>query len=113
MTQETVELIRQLADKLGTTAEHLWAVLIVQAPIYSISILIAIMIALVSLAAVICICIKKREEADYDIAWVLDLIILLGIGLFLGVGTAAVINAPLILAGFLNPEYWALKQLIK
>ena len=31
MNQETIELLKVLADKFGTTTEHLWSVLINQA----------------------------------------------------------------------------------
>ena len=33
MNDQTLQLLKQLADKLGTTAEHLWAVLVKQAGI--------------------------------------------------------------------------------
>lgn len=33
MEEKTIKLIEQLAQKLGTTTEYLWAVLLKQAPI--------------------------------------------------------------------------------
>lgn len=125
MNEETSKLIQQLADKLGTTAEHLWAVLCRQAPISA------------TVDSVLCIAavaaawgafrlvqrkttrVKTKSESGYEresaewedepafLAWLLWIV--------LAVIACAIIvtSASGIAAGFVNPEYWALKQIIK
>lgn len=107
MNEQTQQLIDKLATKLGTTAEHLWGVLIKQAPISSTIDLIGIAL----LFAVLLYAYKLLKRADLDYAdgplafalwW---LFFLLGL-------IVSIIAMPYILSGFFNPEYWALKQLI-
>ena len=40
MDEQSAKLIEKLAEKLGTTAQYMWAVLVEQAPVYGISHLI-------------------------------------------------------------------------
>ena len=111
MDQNTQQLIEKLAEKLGTTAEHLWEVLIRQAPITSGTELIVDAILL----GATCWLWKflwsypwKHEEygctkeVTLGAAAVFTAIIIISIALSL----------PSIFAGFLNPEYWALQQII-
>jgi len=114
MNKETTDLIKQLADKLGTTAEHLWGVLVKQAPISaSVDLVASILLVIVFIAVwvrTIKLLYRKKDEYDFEEK-----------SLFIGI--ACVVSAiiiPLIsrtltttLAGFYNPEYWALRQLIK
>lgn len=112
MNEQTIRLIETLALKLDTTAEHLWAILIAQAPISStIGILTnaAIIVALYFMW-------KKLLTIKYD-NWDNDL----GKGvMFGGISVATIIgiaiaggNLQVEIAGFVNPEYWALRQIIK
>lgn len=109
MDDQTAKLIQGIATKLGTTADHLWAVLIRQAPISASC--DAVGIALLGAALILAWRkILKWKPEDEPAKWI-------------GVGLLSVITAILIalicdsigedIAGFVNPEYWALKQIIK
>jgi Flp pilus assembly pilin Flp len=118
MNEETTKLIQQLADKLGTTAEHLWAVLVRQAPITScvdVVVLIAAVIATVISARTLMKGVKglkdgfENDGLNMSMAIVGSIVCLIAAIVLIiciaGLGTTA--------SGFLNPEYWALKQIIK
>lgn len=112
MNEQTAKLIEQLASKLGTTAEHLWGVLVRQAPISAtVGILCdALLIIAVYLGW------KKLLKVNFD-NWDNDM----GKGMLFGglaIATAICLCAAFgslqtEVAGFLNPEYWAIKQILK
>lgn len=111
MDQNTQQLIEKLAEKLGTTAEHLWEVLIRQAPITS-----AIELAM---DAMLLVATYQLWKFLWNHPWKYEEY---GCTKELTLGAAAVFTAiliisialsiPSIFAGFLNPEYWALQQII-
>lgn len=116
MNETTDKLIRDLAAKLGTTAEHLWGVLIRQAPITAITDLLEVLI----LAAV---CVyggrrlmrwhkKLQESGDADhpgfVLLYVGFVVLLCITII-----CALCSVSGIVTAFTNPEYWALKQIVK
>ena len=122
MDEKTAALIEKLAEKLGTTAEHLWGVIITQAQISGLVDLI-ICTVLVALAVVAVRFVKhkttKPEETDDDryqhaewedegagLAWLGVAILLLIVGL------VVIGSAQDIVAAFANPEYWALKRVL-
>ena len=114
MNEQTEKLIRELADKLGTTVEHLWGVLIKQAPITAVTDLLeCVMLAVVCIVGGKYLLRWHRKldgncEADHPglvmlyVVWVVMLIITI-ISVLTSVSEIA--NA------ILNPEYWALKQI--
>ncbi len=112
------ELLTQLAAKLGTTTEYLWGVLVKQAPIE----------ATVDIIQIICVLIagwgiyklhlyfQKRPEDgnmiyyEYENAAPTIMVIvtvLWAIMICLCIGTISEI-----VAGFFNPEYWALQKVL-
>lgn len=112
MDDKTLAALTELAQKLGTTAEYLWGVLIKQAPISGATDLICYVF-------LICACwlwaryvYKKTNSSEWYsegafCAW-------------FSVGAIVLLSAFLILASlsttvaaFVNPEYWALKQILK
>ena len=106
------QLIEQLAQKLGVTAEYLWSSLLRQAPISSTcdAIGLAVLGILLMLAMQK---LKSRPTEDWEdrentnimwCIWVLLLIVFICL---------AITTVPMIFAGFFNPEYWALHQIIK
>lgn len=119
MSEQTTKLIEALAAKLGTTAEHLWGVLIRQAPISA-----TIDMVSVALFAVLLVCawrlrarcIRDEKDKNYG-AWADDSPASIVSATVLGITSVAL---PLVLmvtisdslAGFFNPEYWALKQVL-
>jgi hypothetical protein len=110
---QIVAVLGPLAAKLGVAAEHLWAVLLRQAPITG-------AMSLVFYAFLIACCFGLfrwikfvRDKVDND-RW--DEISYLGpilgaIPLVIGI-VIAIDYLPLTVAAFFNPEYWALHEII-
>ena len=118
------EMLQALADKFGTTVEHLWSVMLTQAPISAtINLLVIIGWAAISIWGFLLIQKKTTEpeggaewpEDGYQsaewkeegavLAWVLWAIIALATVL---IGGAELEN---IITGYVNPEFWALMKL--
>lgn len=113
MDDKTEKLIRELADKLGTTAEHLWGVLVRQAVIDAIP---NIILGIVGFCGAILFAsfawhIFKNRDASKDdddlplCGWLLVFTFAM---LFI-----MALNIQAIVTALHNPEYWALKQLWK
>jgi hypothetical protein len=111
MDDKTAQLIERLSTKLGTTVEHLWGILIKQAPISAATMLIfnGAMIVFLWLMW------RKLKTIEFE-KWDSDF----GKGALWGGFIIAVIitlcffasDFSIIFAGFFNPEFWALKQLM-
>lgn len=122
MDNATELLIRELAEKLGTTSEHLWSVLVKQAPITAATeILTALAVSstfyyLLKLTKIKTTTPKATEtnrfpeqEWKYEnafFAWMVTGIV--------GVITLLIVCCAFSssITALLNPEYWALKQLL-
>lgn len=111
MNHETLALVEKLATKLGTTAEHLWAILVRQAPIsstvdvvVSCTMSVALYFAIRRLRKTLISHTDEFETFTAGIVCLLVSVILI---------TYAIVGLDLTIAGFFNPEYWALKQIIK
>lgn len=123
MSENMEKLITELAEKLGTTTEHLWGVLLKQALISGITdVIMVVALAGVAYAAARFIARNSRlptatesdpyPSANWDkdvagIAWALWGLIAMVFLFFILTSLATAISA------FANPEYWALKQIIK
>lgn len=119
MDDKTLQAVTALADKLGTTAEYLFGVLIKQAPISGALSAAMIAILLVAMAFVVKIVWKKTNarpgdsgkpewlEEDAGFAWAVVVL------LFLVPVSIIADNAAMTVAAFANPEYWALMQILK
>jgi hypothetical protein len=121
--KELTELLGQLAAKLGTSVEKLWAVLLKQAPISgTIDLLICIGMVIFSVWAFRFVKDKtaKHEmvkdhwrsiEAEWEdegafLSWV-------AVGAFFLLTIICVDSeAEIIMAAFFNPEYWALTKIL-
>ena len=114
MDPTTEKMIRELADKLGTTVEHLWGVLVRQAVVSS-----AVQLTLFALAllALIPWTIKLvRSTFGDDPAWssedvVVPLWAITGI-VWLVCLIFTLIWIPTAITTLINPEYWAFKQIV-
>lgn len=123
MDEKYRQLIEAIAEKLGTTAEHLWGVTVRQAPISgAVDLVLCIAIAAVtwwwfSLVKSKTMTPPETETDRYPraewqnegafLAWLVALI-------FVVMAMVCIIgSAQGIVAAFANPEYWALKQLVK
>lgn len=109
MNENTEKLIRELSEKLGATAEHLWSVMIKQAAIdSSISIIQCILLIWLVIASFKYFK-RKHSEDEHELMGV--------VWCFWGLVSMLIVMSILfglddILTGFVNPEYWALKQLL-
>jgi len=120
MNEQTTKLIEQLAQKLGTTAEYLWTILLKQAPISAmIDLMCLVLFTIIGIALYKLhkYCAKKTGEDERSIyddrgelvipaMLILTVIwIIFFIASFLSIGN--------IINGFFNPEYWALKEILR
>ena len=102
-------LLEKLANKLGTTAELLWGILIAQAPISATIDLITHLLCAIAAYYMIRIpCKNLQDESEYPEGN----ITVLGVGILFGVIVLICFthDLPLIVAGWFNPEYWALHE---
>ena len=118
MNEQTMKLVDQLAQKLGTTSNYLWSILLKQAPVSAIIDLIYFILTIIGgiilykvhkyLASE-----KNGEESIYDEngGFVICIMIfatliwtVLFIACFFSIGN--------IINGFFNPEYWAFDKIL-
>ena len=103
-------LLRELAEKLGTTVEHLWGVLVKQAPISAGINILTITVWIIVLIIVGFYMRRKAVQWDKDIAPVLW-------GMFWAFAAGAFAALCIIfgetVTALVNPEYWALKEILK
>ena len=120
MDEKYAQLLETLATKLGTTAEHLWGVLVRQAPISgAVDLALCIILALAVWRLIAFV--KRKTTPSEDSsgrsrpaewhgeegpAWLVAAIMTTVLsGLIIA-------TIPGIVSAFANPEYWALKQLL-
>ena len=111
--KEITPLLEELAKKIGTTTEYLWTALIRQAPINSvINIVEWIIMAFVTWLAWKGFkkAWKKAEKENWDEFWVICPLFV-GIA-FLILWIVALFSISSTITGFVNPEYWALKEIL-
>lgn len=118
MNEQTAKLMQQLAEKLGTTAEMLWAALLRQARIEAWCD-IAIEVVLIGTTLGFAFSARKlweRQKDDDSGDWEQGAF-LVCVFATIGFGSVALVTLMAdfseILSGFENPQYWALKQIIK
>jgi hypothetical protein len=113
MNEQTEKLIRELAEKLGTTVDHLWGVLIRQAYINSLCDLVTLVLAgvLVFFLAIGQVKLREKyENSNYEEIYFISRIFLT---IFIIIYIFALFYALTeIITGFINPEYWALHKLL-
>lgn len=121
MNDQTIALIRELAAKLGTTTEHLWGVLVAQARVdffastFIYIILIGFFVTEFFLLRWMTKVIVEKWESDEvppQFPAIAIATIILGIICIVGFFSATS-YMDMYLASILNPEYWALKQILK
>jgi hypothetical protein len=129
MNEEMIVLLRDLAAQLGTTTEYLWAALLRQAPIYAATeIIFAVLVAVGGAVAyrftrksLVTREVAKKYSYSESTEWVSRMeeepwrqpVMMWGWLLVL-VGTIGILfNLSNTLAALFNPEYWALRQVMK
>ena len=115
MNEQTATLLQQLAAKLGTTSEDLWAVLIKQAPIagstqafqYACT-LLAIYLMVKFRKQLTAACVAIADEAE-PLAFILAIV-------FICVSVVWLVSCLLafddMVTAFLNPEFWAFQKVL-
>lgn len=120
MTDESVrqilEALDKLSVKLGTTGEHLWQVLVKQAPIWAISDIIGCAICLTFIVCILLYCKNGAKEAISNESCEykhLMCAVISGTCILVGVvfGASFLVHLPLYVAAFNNPEYLAFKEI--
>lgn len=121
MNENITKLLEQLAQKMGTTTEYLWGVLLRQAPISSTISLIQFLATILFGFALWKIHkrLVKTEKGDryeengyekYEMAAILPMIFGLILFAILFIYHLSAIGD--IINGYFNPDYWALKEII-
>lgn len=112
-------MLAELAEKLGTTIEHLWGVLLQQSFIFGISASLISMIMLAILIGVFYYLKKvgnERRKKDWECEYAVDpLIIGWVFFIFIAIVFPIVILVTFyeVVTAFFNPEYWALQTILK
>lgn len=118
MNDKLTNLLEQLATKLGTTAEYLWKVLVAQARVSAVTALVVFALTIFYAILVWRTHMKlSKPIGKYDSlyeknegnisAMILMVVILAAMFIWSLFGISDMIN------GFFNPEYWALKEVLK
>ena len=111
MNKETIEILRVLADKLGTTSEYLWQALITQAFIYGSLELFFLVVLLGGSAWWVKFARHKIKEFDcYRDYELLELSIWVAVLLCAFLAPFSIYGA---VTAFINPEYWALREILR
>lgn len=116
MNDQTAALLQQLANKLGTTSEYLWGVLVRQAPIQAW--IMAFEYGMTLLAIIVLWRVRKplgawlKKSMDDDAGPA----VFIGSVVFVIVASiwlvACVFCFEDMITAFLNPEYWALNKVL-
>ena len=121
MNEQTAKLLEQLANKLGTTSEYLWTILLKQAPIdATVTLLQTLFLFLVGwgLWKVHKKLLSKPSGQDYDDSYyekydlgaILPMVLVtVGWGIMMIICFCCFGS---IVSGYFNPEYWALKEIL-
>lgn len=110
--EKLMPLLEKLAAKIGLAADTIWAALMRQAMISSFIDLLWVVlwcIALVWVIRYVKLVYRKVEKHEWDeISWLPCGLVIA----FAGIVTLATISGlPMMVAGFFNPEYWAIHHL--
>ena len=112
------ELLEKLAAKMGTTTEYLWAVLLKQAPISAMTDLMYLIFVVLAGVVLYKLHIKFSEGKDNgrSIYWQHEEAVMIPMALAIIMWFAfciiSFISIGNMIAGFLNPEYWALHEIM-
>lgn len=121
MNDNTAKLLEQLAQKLGTTTEYLWRVLLKQAPISATTTLLQIFLILLfgwGLWKIHKRLLKKSGDGNYsenlyeEWGMVAMFPMILGALIFGIMLMISLFSISDVVNGYFNPEYWALKEVL-
>lgn len=116
MNEQTTKLIEQLAEKLGTTTQYLWSVLLKQAPV-SATINILYILLVIGMGFFLLRLHKFFSNEDGRMSYD-DQGEYLGVPMFIAgvvwaiIAIAAFFSVDDIITGYLNPEFWAIDYIM-
>lgn len=114
MDNNTAKLVEQLAQKLGTTTEYLWAVLLKQAPINA-------TVNLVQIGLIVLfgwmlyrwhIKLGLNDDEYADGSGLNSLWMTIGLVVFIILSFCSFFSIENVINGYFDPEYWALKKVL-
>lgn len=111
--KEITEALTALADKLGTTAEHLWSVMIAARPAVAITNLIGILIGvglIIFGVKALKLGTKRLSEHDLDDGGML--LTIGGVGMLLVGFVAAVFSISPVIYAVFAPEYSVIREIL-
>lgn len=117
MNSETNQMLEKLANKLGTTTEYLWGILVSQAKIDAITTIFQYLI--IAIFGIVLYKLNKRfriekdnyttyEKHDY-----IGFIMASCFGIWCILSFIAFLSIGNTVNGLLNPEYWALNEILE
>ena len=118
MKNQTTELLEKLAVQLGTTAEYLWSVLLVQARISAMTDLIFLILAILSgylLYRTHRYLSQGTEDAHsiyYEKEEAVMIPMIIGLIIWITFFLVMFFSIGNIISGLFNPEYWALNKIL-
>jgi uncharacterized Tic20 family protein len=113
MNNETTLLLNKLAEKLGTTADNLWAILLHQAPVdATITLVQSILFVLTPFIVYRVHCRIEKMEYRYGENDAYGLLMILAAVVSAILVIIAVCSMDTIVNGYLNPQYWALEKIL-
>lgn len=109
MEEKAIELIENLANQLGVAVPYLWEVLVNQAHVAAVTSILFLAAVFVVVSVLLFLFTKSLKE-DWDVGGpiILCLLVVFGIVFIIQIFEFAY-TVP---TAFLNPEYWALKQIM-
>lgn len=121
MNEQTAKLIEQLAQKLGTTTEYLWSVLLKQAQIQAMVTLFQFL--LIAIFGYVLLKIHKSLSVKKDYNGYnetgyshyeekVGIPMVVGVVIFAFLAICAFFCIEDVFNGFFNPEYWALSKVL-
>lgn len=118
MKNQTTELLEKLAVQLGTTAEYLWSVLLVQARISAITDLIFLILAILSgyflyrTHRYLSQGTKDMHSIYYGKGEAVVIPMIIGLIIWIIFFFIMFFSIGNIINGLFNPEYWALNKIL-
>ncbi len=118
MDKETTQLIEKLAETLGTTSEYIWEVLIKQAPVYAAGTILEIILMIIFGCILFVLHLYFSKESDNSRSKYDKYDALIRVPMFIGaifwfcLALVAFFSISHIITALVNPEYWALKQIL-
>ncbi len=120
MNDKLQNILADLAEKFGTTVDHLWTIMVRQAMISGIMDIINILFILgvtVVYSKFLIWYLRNQKDLDdneFMYGFLCPLVMILGgVGTIMLIGVGLTANIYDLITAFGNPEYWALHQIIK